>query len=238
MIWEWVVEQPHAVETRGFYDHSKKLWKTHGKGMALSVYPRFPPVHDVCHESRRAFLESSDFVPDTTGLGVAWHPERDALKCHNIEDRWDSDLNYDWSWWDDIRYSSYYTSWPPGLLGRNDVQNLQFSLSQFHDIFPIGAANDGRHMYRDWSEMQGEILQRFPNAKTVELVAGEEFQSSSGEPRSFEVTMSFPCGPVNFIRAWDILMGLRDSEYQEFSLKIVGKMVCRIKKETFNGRDW
>jgi hypothetical protein len=64
----------------------------------------------------------------------------------------------------------------------------------------------------------------------VELVADDEYRSPPGEEhRLFEVTLNFPRGPIDFDDAWEFINGLRDSEYQGFSLNIVGRMVCRIK---------
>ncbi|KAK8093998.1 hypothetical protein PG997_000683 [Apiospora hydei] len=101
MIWNCVVEEPHIIHTRGLYDEEAKQWVTEipvepaDVMPKLRAFPKFPPVHNVCHEARQAFLESPGLVSDddttTTaaaapgeGFGVAWHPERDFLMCHGI----------------------------------------------------------------------------------------------------------------------------------------------------------
>ncbi|KAK8038654.1 hypothetical protein PG993_007065 [Apiospora rasikravindrae] len=229
MIWDCVVEQPRVIETRGFYDHDAKRWAVTGD--ALSVFPRFPSVHAVCHESRRAFLESPGLVSEEGGLGVAWHSDRDILKCYDLAGHWNDDRGWEASWWDDIGWAATDTYYPPGLPGRRDVQHLQFDLSTFYKAFPVEpeVSYYEQDICRSWTDVERNVLDRFPNVKTVELVADDEFRSSPRDPRSFEVTLSFPSRPVDMNSAWAFINGLRDSWYQGFSLNIKGKMVCRVK---------
>ncbi|KAK8086491.1 hypothetical protein PG994_001465 [Apiospora phragmitis] len=78
MIWDYAVEAPRLVHTRGFYDQDK------ARATEIHFVPKFPPLHDACHEGGRAFLESPGLVSETTGLGVARYPKRDFLIRHGI----------------------------------------------------------------------------------------------------------------------------------------------------------
>ncbi|KAK8076899.1 hypothetical protein PG996_003069 [Apiospora saccharicola] len=155
-IWDHVVEQPQLIHTNGFVDEErivqdqtstyiyyggdvKTQWLDTSDNQ-LRVYPRFPPVHDVCHEARKAFLESPGLVRETTGLGVAWRPERDILMCHDLVVG-DTGYRYEWSWWDVIanRYLPAHCKAPrnPDIPGRYDVRHLRFVLDDFNEAYPV-----------------------------------------------------------------------------------------------------
>ncbi|KAK8076900.1 hypothetical protein PG996_003070 [Apiospora saccharicola] len=219
-IWDYVVEEPRVVETCGLRDP-----KTGREGDRLYVFPKFPPIYNVCHEARKAFVESTGLVSENRGLGVAWHPERDILKCSYILDR-----SIDFTWWDEIgEILDDFNYSIPRLHKHHEVQNIQFDLSTFFDAYPFSRGSSRRGEYPDCGRTRADILGRFPNLRTVELVADDEYRSPPGEPRLFEVTLNFPHGPIDFDDAWEFINGLRDSRYQDFSLNIVGRMVCRIE---------
>ncbi|KAK7921667.1 hypothetical protein PG985_009689 [Apiospora marii] len=230
-IWNHAIQEPQVVETYGFLDRETGIC-TH-IGDKLHVFPKFPPIWSVCHEARKAFVESPGLVSEKTGLGVAWHPERDVLKCQSITGypTIRSDDCWEWSWWDEIGCASYgiYSS-SPGLSGRRDVQNIQLDLSDLSYAYPFlrrRLVHDGG-MFKSGDGASRDIRGRFPNVKTVELVADGEFRSPPGEHRLFEVTLNFPPGPIDFSHAWDLIKGLRDGWHQGLSLNIVGRVVCRI----------
>ncbi|KAK8133569.1 hypothetical protein PG984_005581 [Apiospora sp. TS-2023a] len=215
VIWDFVIQEPQVIKTCGFWDRETKRWIESGE--KLHVFPKFPPVYDVCHEARKAFVDSPGLVSENTGLEVAWHPERDVLKCSCILDR-----SIDCTWWDEIsdRWDIFDYSIPQ-LHKHHEVQNIQFDLSTFFAAYP-----SSRGEYPDCDKTRADILGRFPNVRTVELVADLDYQE---EHRLFEVTLNFPRGPIYFYDAWEFINGLRDSWYQDFSLNIVGRMICRIE---------
>ncbi|KAK8862803.1 hypothetical protein PGQ11_009038 [Apiospora arundinis] len=225
MIWDFVVEEPHFVEEphdetwgepQGFYQHGIEDKGT--KTRRLGIFPKFPPVHDVCQEARKAFLESPGLVSEDSGIGVAWHPERDTLICRKLS----------WSYQcvssqpdRGCRHS------PFTVHGRRDVRNMRLGLTSLYETYPPDLfrtswdPEGGVHRYRTLVEFS--IRQRFPNIRTVELVADPILQSP-GKPPMPEISLRLSSTP-NVSEAYAALFWIKHKWDQGYTLKIEGKMV-------------
>ncbi|KAK8094765.1 hypothetical protein PG997_001450 [Apiospora hydei] len=246
-IWEYVVEEPHVVHIRGFQKGGGKLAKDdratqilHNGGECtywyesdenkLNVVPKFPPVHDVCHEARKAFLESPGLIPETAGLGVAWHPERDIVMCHSMAADPISGGGLRWSWWDVIgidttprRCQARPHHDLPDCL---DVRHLRFDLDEFHEAYrlkPKMRDDDLREFFSTGDDVQETIPDRFPYAKTFELVVGDEHRLKGRYSPSIGVAFEFPPHPFEFLDTWNVINFLRDCDGT--SVRIIGKII-------------
>ncbi|KAK8039697.1 hypothetical protein PG993_008108 [Apiospora rasikravindrae] len=210
MIWAYVIEEPHIVHTWGLYDEETNQWVTEIPDEVVDVvpklraFPKFPPVHNVCHEARRAFLESPGLVSDTTaapgaGFGVAWHPERDFLMCHGISERperrdatpWWSVLDVCQCDWKDPKV------WKDQVPGRYGVKNIMFDLIEYDMAYAIGR---GDFVYMKW-----DLMCHFPQADTLALMVEPMSNTKHGV-----MGLALKClqGAVNFKtdefeRLWD-----------------------------------
>ncbi|KAK8009532.1 hypothetical protein PG991_012083 [Apiospora marii] len=244
-IWEYVVEQPHVVHTQGFIDdwnviedketvelyqedhvvdHVDTQWIDTDENR-LRVYPRFPPVHDVCHEARKAFLESPGLVSEETGLGVAWHPERDILMCHDLVDGYRAGRGrWQFSWWDVIGHEwmpvNCNARKNPEFPGRHDVRHLRFDFGAFQKAYPVAIGTYSRHppeelifdVFENGEQVAESLVDRFPNAETFEVVMEEEDAEymASRSHAMIGATFEFPSPPARFgYNAWNIFNFLR-----------------------------
>lgn len=232
MIWDHAVAEPRVVHTKGFYNRAARQWV--GQGARLTVFPRFPPLHDACHEARRAFLESPGLVRGAEGergFGVAWHPDRDFLMCHNISKRRRG--RGGWApWWDAINQRGVWhrlvpNKFPDCAQGCGSVRNIMLELADFHLTWPFCSRFD----------VERDLLCHFPNLRIMELVPGAEFRPASRTTRSSQrqTVLTFADGPVDFGDAWatiDALRGFRPRlTVGSDRFKVSGSISCRLSSQ-------
>ncbi|KAK8134456.1 hypothetical protein PG984_006468 [Apiospora sp. TS-2023a] len=271
MIWTCAVEEPHVVHVRGLFDRRaleglKCRNPDGGDTLALStfVYPKFPPVHNVCREARRVFLESPGLVlpgaPSATGLGVAWHPERDfvlyhsvgpramlarlaasATSCHAEEgdksnaeaENWKEALDMDRLW-------ESILAWRYSVPGRESVRNIMFDLWDFNDGYAgyYFTKPSGFHIciaeIVSWN-----LLYQFPRADTMLLV----YKSGvvpRGKPEAKDMALGQLRGSVSLeyigIPVLKVEAGVeRDSSDEDTDLESI---ICRRHFSRFGKRKW
>ncbi|KAK8077944.1 hypothetical protein PG996_004114 [Apiospora saccharicola] len=205
MIWTYAVEEPHVVHARGLFDRAvlEGLKRRNPDGgdtpvaaspaimLSTPVYPKFPPVHNVCREARRVFLESPGLVlpeaPSATELGVAWHPERDFVLYHSVGPRamlarlaacraegGDKNNAEAESWKETLDMNRLWKSihaWQYSIPGRESVRNIMFDLWDFNDGYA------GYYSTRPFafyicigSVVSWDLHYQFPRADTMLLV--------------------------------------------------------------------
>ncbi|KAK7920569.1 hypothetical protein PG985_008591 [Apiospora marii] len=238
MIWDYAVAEPRVVHTKGFYDRATKRWKS--RGTRITVYPRFSPLHDTCHEARRAFLASPGLVRETDtekGFGVAWHPDRDFLMCHDTSANKRRRFEYGYiPWWDaiDLRNNDFRNGLQDPARGRYSVRNIMFDLYQFHNIWTV---TPGRRLFPNGhptEDVEGNMIGGFPNARIMKLVPGAKFRPATRTTRASrrETVLKHTDDPVDFKDAWETINELRGdgpkSTVGSDRIKLSGSISCRL----------